>query len=193
MMKGWYGAFIYKDDKYGKCKVSTLFFKPCANPIFFLEVHCFEAGKPGKEEPVEEEADNTYNPLVAYMTQGINCASDSEESLSKPSARTSKAVDSTLADDDYKPAAVKKSSDGQSKAVDSTSSDDDRKPAAKKPSNRKPNATVTILCLMTIANLYSQKILSKKSSGPTSTYQGTMSQGAVCGPPGLREDAVESN
>jgi hypothetical protein len=73
---------------------------PCANPIPFLEAHCFE-GKPGKEEAVEEEADISYNPLVAYMTQGLRSDSDSDE------APTSKAAGGNSSDEDHRKPAAK--------------------------------------------------------------------------------------
>jgi hypothetical protein len=106
MMKGRYEAFMYDKSKYSKLYTLFATFKPCTNPNLLYEAHCFQ-GKFAKEVTVEDDTDN---PLVAFMTQGLRNDSDTESSTSKPNDRGLSRMRPTSVDtseDDRKPAARK--------------------------------------------------------------------------------------
>jgi hypothetical protein len=112
---------MYDESKYGKLYTLFATFKPCTNPNLFYEAHCFQ-GKFAKEVTVE---DNTDNPLVAFMTQGLQNDSDTESSTSKPNDRGLSRMRPTSVDtsEDYRKPAARKSCD--------LPDEENRKPAAK--------------------------------------------------------------
>jgi hypothetical protein len=103
----------------------------CSNPNLFLEAHCFEK-KFNDKEAVEEEANISEHPFIAYLTQGHNTGSDSEESLSKTCSLKQPATQPKVRDcSDDKPR------DPSPQRPAYSLDDEDRKPAAKRNSKKR--------------------------------------------------------